>query len=305
MSEFFQKKDLVKKISDLKRKKNAVILVHNYQRPELYEVADFIGDSLGLCIEASKTDAEIIVFCGVNFMAESAVILNPDKKVLVPYLDAGCAMADMVDVDELLNFKKKYPEACVVTYVNSTAEVKSVSDVCCTSANAVDVVRAVPEKKIIFVPDKNLANYVAKMVPEKEIIPWEGYCPVHHFVNKTFLGEIRREYPKAKVIAHPESIDEVLAEADYVASTSQMISYAKNDVSKDFFVLTECGMVERLNKELPQKKFYGLCNRCFDMKKNTLESVLKSLELEKERVIVDSEVAKKAKRAFDRMFELT
>ncbi len=300
-----KKSDLVKKINDLKRKKNAVILVHSYQRSEIYDVADFIGDSLGLCIEASKTKADIILFCGVKFMAESAVILNPNKKVIVPYLDAGCAMADMVDVKELLNFKKKYPDACVVTYVNSTAEVKAVSDFCCTSANAVEVVKAVPYKKIIFVPDKNLANYVARMVPEKEIIAWDGYCPVHHFVTKTFLGEIRKDYPQSKIIAHPESLAEVLEEADYVASTSQMLKCAEQDESKDFFVLTECGMVERLKKELPHKNFYGLCNRCFDMKKNTLESVYKSLELEKEQVILDKAVADKAKKAFDRMFKLT
>lgn len=296
---------LIRKIENLKREKNAIVLAHNYQRPEIYDVADFVGDSLGLCLEAAKTDASMIVFCGVSFMAESAAILNPGKKVIVPYLDAGCAMSDMADARHLFDFKKKHPDAAVVTYVNSSAEVKALSDVCCTSSNAVDVVRAMPQKKIIFVPDKNLAAYVASRVPEKEIIAWEGYCPVHHFVNKQFLDEARREYPNAKIIAHPESKAEVLAEADYISSTSGMIDCAKNDQATDFFVLTECGMTERLHREVPGKKFHGLCNMCFDMKKNTIESVLRALETEKEAVKVDSKIAKKARQAFERMFAIT
>lgn len=296
---------LIKKINDLKREKNAVILVHNYQRPEIYDVADFIGDSLGLCLQARDTNADIIVFCGVTFMAESAAILNPDKKVLVPFIDAGCAMADMVDADKLKEFKKKHPDAAVVTYVNSSAEVKAVSDVCCTSSNAVNIVKALPNKKIIFVPDKNLAAYVASKLPEKEIIAWQGYCPVHHFVNKEYLEEVKSEHPQAKIIAHPESRPEILEMADYISSTSGMITTAKNDPSEEFFVLTECGMTERLHREIPQKKFFGLCNMCFDMKKNNLESVLKCLELEKDRIKVDFKIANQARKAFDAMFALT
>ena len=296
---------LIRQIQKLKKEKEAIILVHNYQRSEIYDVADFIGDSLGLCVEAAKTDAKIIVFCGVNFMAESAAILNPGKKVIVPYLDAGCAMADMVEARQLHDFKKKNPDAAVVTYVNSSAEVKALSDVCCTSSNAVAVVKAMPQKDIIFVPDKNLAAYVAKQVPEKNVIPWQGYCPIHHFVDKSFLDEVRKQHPNAKIIAHPESKEEVLLEADYVASTTGMIECARKDDSKEFFVLTECGMIDRLGRELPDKKFYGLCNMCFDMKKNTIESVLWSLENEKYVVKVDSKVAKRAKLAFDRMFEIT
>jgi quinolinate synthase len=298
-------KKLVKQIKDLKAEKNAIILVHNYQRPEIYDVADFIGDSLGLCQEAKKTNADLIVFCGVHFMAESAAILNPDKKVVVPFIDAGCAMADMVEVNELRKFKLKHPGAAVVTYVNSTAAVKAVSDVLVTSSNAVDVVRALDSQKIIFVPDKNLAAYVATHVPEKEIIAWEGYCPVHHFVNKEYLIEVRKENPGAKIIAHPESKAEVLEEADYVSSTSGMIDAARRDGGKDFFVLTECGMTERLKTALPGKNFKGLCNMCFDMKKNTLESVYDSLFNEKLVVRVDKSIADKARIAFDRMFELT
>lgn len=300
-----KEKNIVERINLLKRQKNAVILVHNYQRPEIYPVADFIGDSLGLCLEAAKTDADLIVFSGVLFMAESAAILNPGKKVIVPYLDAGCAMADMVEARQLNEFKKKHPDAAVVTYVNSSAEVKALSDACCTSSNAVKVVRAMPEKRIIFLPDQNLAAYVAKQVPEKEIIAWKGYCPMHNFVTKEDLEEVRLEHPKAKIIAHPESRPEVLEMADYVSSTTGMIDCAKNDPSDEFFVLTECGMTERLNRAVPNKKFFGLCNMCFDMKKNTLESILKCLETEQSVVKVDSNIAKKALKAFEKMFELT
>lgn len=297
--------DLVKKINDLKREKNAVILVHNYQRPEIYDVADFIGDSLGLCQEAAKTDADIIVFCGVSFMAESAVILNPGKKVIVPFIDAGCAMADMVDAGALKEFKKKHPNAAVVTYVNSSAEVKAVSDICCTSSNAVAVVRSMKEDEIIFVPDKNLAAYVASLVPEKKIIPWMGYCPIHHAVNKDFIEDMRKQFPNVKIMAHPESKPEVLELADHITSTSGMIDVAKAESADEFFVLTECGMVERLNREVPGKKFRGLCNLCFDMKKNTLESVLTCLETEKHVVRVDKKVADRARKAFDRMFAVS
>ena len=286
-------KNIIERINLLKRQKNAVILVHNYQRPEIYPVADFIGDSLGLCLEAAKTDADLIVFSGVLFMAESAAILNPGKKVVVPYLDAGCAMADMVEAKQLHEFKKKHPDAAVVTYVNSSAEVKALSDVCCTSSNAVNVVKAMPNRKIIFLPDQNLAAYVAKHVPEKEIIAWKGYCPMHHFVSREDLENVRHEHPNAKIIAHPESRPEVLEMADYVSSTTGMIDCAKNDPAEEFFVLTECGMTERLHRAVPGKKFFGLCNMCFDMKKNTLESILKSLETEQSVVRVDKNVAHK------------
>lgn len=297
--------ELVGRINELKKKKNAIVLVHNYQRPEIYDVADFIGDSLGLCQKARDTDARIIVFCGVNFMAESAAILNPGKKVIIPYLDSGCAMADMVEARDLFEFKKKHPDAAVVTYVNSSAEVKALSDVCCTSSNAVDVVKSRKEKKIIFVPDKNLAAYVQKQVPEKEIIAWQGYCPVHHYVNKEYLEEVKRENPGVKIIAHPESKPEVLAMADHIASTSGMIEAAKKDSADEFFVLTECGMTERLKREVPGKTFKGLCNMCFDMKKNTLPSILKCLEEESPVVTVDREVGRRALKAFEEMFKVS
>jgi len=300
-----ENKILVKRINDLKRAKNAVILVHNYQRPEIYDVADFIGDSLGLCKQAANTNADIILFCGVHFMAESAAILNPDKKVIVPTIDAGCAMADMIDAEALVQFKKKHPDAAVVAYVNSTADVKAVSDICCTSSNAVDVVNSLPNKKIIFVPDKNLAAYVATKVPEKEIIAWQGYCPVHHVVNAEYVKSVRQQNPNAEVIAHPESKPEVLKLADHIASTTGMINVAKKSNAKEFFVLTECGMTERLNREVPSKKFTGLCNMCFDMKRNTLEYILRCLENESPVVKVDKKIQIKALEALNKMFKVS
>ena len=292
---------LVREINALKMAKNAIVLVHNYQRPEIYEVADFIGDSLELCRKAADTKAKIILFCGVNFMAESAAILNPGKKVIIPYLDAGCAMADMVNAKELRLFRKKHPGAKVVCYVNSSADVKAESDICCTSSNAVKVVKSLKEKEIIFVPDKNLADYIQKQVPEKKIIPWQGFCPVHHSLTKEYILDVKKQYPKAEILAHPECRPEVLELADHISSTSGMLWCARNSKAKDFFVLTECGMTERLNRELPDKKFYGLCNMCFEMKKNTLPAVLKCLQNEKPVVKVDKKVALKAKKAFDRM----
>jgi len=299
-----EQKALITKINKLKKSKNAIILAHNYQRPEIYEVADYIGDSLELCKAAAKTDAKIILFCGVNFMAESAAILNPKKKVIVPYLDAGCAMADMVTARGLKEFKKKHPKAAVVCYVNSSADVKAECDILCTSSNAVQIVKSLSEKEIIFVPDKNLADYIQKQVPNKRIIPWEGFCPVHNSLTKEYLLDVKKTYPKAKILAHPECRPEVLKLADHISSTSGMIGCARKDKAKEFFVLTECGMTERLSRELPGKKFYGLCNQCFDMKKNTLPAVLDCLQTEKPVVRVDKKVALKAGKAFDRMFEI-
>lgn len=300
-----QQKELISKINNLKKKKNAVILVHNYQRPEIYEIADFIGDSLYLCQQAEKTNAKIILFCGVHFMAETAFIINPDKKVIVPHIDAGCAMADMIEVKDLKAFKKKHPSASTVCYVNSSAAIKAECDICCTSSNAVKVVKSLKNKEIIFVPDKNLAYFVQSKVRDKKIIPWKGFCPVHHSLTKEYIEEIRLTHPNAKIIAHPECRPEVLRLADYITSTNGMIDVARKDKSKEFFILTECGMTERLNRELPLKKFYGLCNMCFDMKKNTLESVLRSLETEKTVVRVDKKIANRAKKALDKMLKIT
>ena len=296
--------NLINKINKLKKEKNAVILVHNYQRPEIYNVADFIGDSLELSREAAKTDADTIVFCGVDFMAESAKILNPDKKVLIPVREAECPMAGMVTKKDLLNLKKQYPNAAVVSYVNTRAETKAESDVCCTSANAVDVVNSLPQKEIIFVPDENLANYVQSKT-DKKIIPWKGFCYVHAKITADQVKEAKKLHPDAKVLVHPECKMEVIELADYVCSTSQMLYRAKQDPSKEFIIVTEQGMVERLKLEMPDKKFYMIVATCIQMKKNTLEKVLKCLKEEIYPINLDEEIMKKARKALEKMLDVS
>jgi len=296
--------NLINKINKLKKEKNTVILVHNYQRPEIYKVADFIGDSFELSREAAKTDADIIVFCGVDFMAESAKILNPDKKVLIPVREAECPMAGMVSKKDLLNLKKQYPNAAVVSYVNTRAETKAESDVCCTSANAVDVVNSLPQKEIIFVPDENLANYVQSKT-DKKIIPWKGFCYVHAKITADQVKEAKKLHPDAKVLVHPECKMEVIELADYVCSTSQMLYRAKQDPSKEFIIVTEQGMVERLKLEMPDKKFYMIVATCVQMKKNTLDKVLMSLKKEIYPVNLDEEIMKKARKALEKMLDVS
>jgi quinolinate synthase len=295
-------KDLIEEIKHLKKEKNAIILAHNYQRTEIFRVADFIGDSLGLCQEARQTNADLIVFSGVHFMAESAAILNPEKKVVIPDPESGCAMADMIDVQGLREMKAKYPGVPVVMYVNSTAEIKAESDVLCTSANAVKVVEALPDKRVICAPDKNLVAFIQSKVPDKEIIPWDGYCPIHQRLNLEYVEQARKRHPKAKIIAHPECPIEVSEAADYCLSTSKMVEAVKNDPSEEFIVMTECGMIKRLKQVFPDRKFYTLCSMCFDMKKNTLEKIRDCLINEQPVVEVDAEVREGALRAFERMF---
>ncbi len=294
---------LVDQIQQLKQEKNAIILAHNYQRSEIFEVADFIGDSLGLCQEARETDADIIVFSGVHFMAESAAILNPDKKVLIPDPDSGCAMADMITVEKLRAMKDEYPDVPVVMYVNSTAEIKAESTICCTSANAVKIVQSLSDDRVIFGPDRNLAAFVQKQAPDKEIIPYDGYCPIHQRLTLDYVKQARKRHPDAKLIAHPECPIEVSDAADYTLSTSQMVEVCKEDDAKEFVILTECGMIKRLQREMPDKKFYTLCSLCFDMKKNTLEKILESLEKGVHEVTVKPVIQQKALQAFERMFD--
>jgi len=296
--------NLISKIKKLKKEKNAVILVHNYQRPDIYRVADFIGDSLELSREAAKTNADMIVFCGVDFMAESAKILSPDKKVLIPVREAECPMAGMVKRKDLINLKKRYPDAAVVSYVNTRAETKAESYICCTSANAVDVVNSLPHKEIIFVPDENLANYVQSK-SDKKIIPWKGFCYVHAKITPDQVREAKKSHPEAKVLAHPECRMDVLRLADYVCSTSQMMYRAKEDPSKEFIIVTEQGMVERLKLELPDKKFYPIFSTCIQMKKNTLEKVLTSLQKEIHPIRIDEQIIKKARKALEKMLEVS
>ena len=297
-------KELIDKINQLKKEKNAVILVHNYQRPEIYEVGDFLGDSLELAKKAVKTDAKIIVFCGVDFMAEAAKMLNPDKLVLHPEKLSICPMANMITPEKILEAKKKYPNAAVVSYINTTAAIKAVSDICCTSANSVKVVNSLSEKEVIFAPDKNLAAYTQTKTDIK-IIPLEGYCYVHDKITVEQVMEAKKNYPNAKVMAHPECRMEILNIVDAVCSTSQMIKYAKESSDKEFIVVTEVGMVNVLKKEMPDKEFYPLGGTCIQMKKITLDKVYDCLLNETNKVDVDPEVAAKAKKALERMLTVS
>lgn len=298
---------LKKKIAKLKKTRNAVIIVHNYQRDEIQEIADISGDSLALSQAVVRTDADVIVFCGVQFMAESASILNPDKKVLLPVAEAGCPLADMVTPEKLRAKKKEHPEAAVVCYVNSSAEVKAESDIACTSSNAVEVVRSLKEKEIIFVPDKNLGRYVQTQVPEKMIILWEGFCPTHIRVQEEDILKAKVLYPNAEVIAHPECNPPVLALADHICSTGGMFKYVKGSKSKEFIISTESGMLYKLQKENPDKKFYLPTPHlvCANMKLITLGWVAHSLEKLVYEIKVSDAVREKAKKTLDRMLAVT
>jgi quinolinate synthase len=297
--------ELVDKINNLKKKKNAVILVHNYQRPEIYKVADLIGDSYGLSKKATETKAKFIVFCGVDFMAESAYILNPEKTVLIPTKEAKCPMAAMVTAQEFRELKAKHPNAAVVSYVNTTAEVKAESDICCTSANAVEVVNSLKQKEVIFVPDENLAKYVQRFT-DKKIIPWNGWCYVHARFTAEGLKEAKRLHPDAKVVVHPECVPAVIDLADKVASTTGMIEYVKKSTDEKFIIATEIGLIERLKLEAPDK----IClqappgGTCVQMKKNYLPFVLESLEKEQYKVTVPEDIRVKAKEALDKMLDV-
>ena len=297
-----EEQELVEKINRLKAEKNAVILVHNYQRPEIYKVADFIGDSFGLSKKAAETKAKFIVFCGVDFMAESACILNPDKIVLLPAIQAKCPMAAMVDLPSLRELKQEHPNAAIVSYINTSAEVKAESDICCTSANAVRVVNSLKEEEVIFVPDANLASYVARYT-HKKIIPWNGWCYVHSRFTAEGIREAKRIHPDAKVVVHPECIPSVIDLADAVCSTTGMIEYVKKSEAKKFIIATEIGVLERLKIEAPDKICYQAPpgGTCVQMKKNTLQLVLESLEKEQYKVTVPEDIRVKAKMALDRM----
>ncbi|RJP74370.1 MAG: quinolinate synthase NadA [Candidatus Abyssobacteria bacterium SURF_17] len=293
-------------IAALRKERNAVILAHNYQRDEIQELADFCGDSLGLSKQAAKTDADVIVFCGVHFMAESAAILSPRKTVLLPVEEAGCPMADMIDVPRLRELKQQHPDATVVTYVNSSAAIKAESDVCCTSANAVKVVKSVDAKKIIFTPDKNLALYVSRFT-DKEIIAYEGFCPTHILIHADAVKRVKAEHPKALFVAHPECLPDVIDIADYVCSTSGMYEFVKNSDASEFIIGTESGILYRLRKENPQKKFYLVSKHiiCPNMKMTTLDWLAQSLRYMRFKVEVPEDIRVKAKKSLDRMLEVS
>jgi len=296
-------KSLVDEIRRLQKERNAILLAHNYQPDEVQEIADITGDSLELAMRAMKTQARVIVLCGVHFMAESASILSPNKTVLLPRLEAGCPMADMVDAASLAAWRKQHPEAVVVTYVNSSAEVKALSDICCTSGNAVNVVRSIPEGKDIFmVPDRNLAQYVS-MASGRKLTWWDGCCPIHDRLTAAEVMEEKEAHPEALVIAHPECTPEVLEIADAVLSTSGMIDFCHRAEAKEFIVATESGLLYRLRKSNPGKRFYTPSGEmiCPDMKIITLEDIRNSLVTMSPVVRVPEEVRLKAKAALDAM----
>jgi quinolinate synthase len=298
--------ELVRKIKDLKTRRKAVILAHNYQIGEVQDIADFTGDSLGLSIQASKTDAEVIVFCGVMFMAETAAILSPQKTVLLPDKHAGCPMADMINAEQLKALKAQHPGALVVTYVNSSAEVKALSDYCCTSSNAVELVNSLPnDKEVLFVPDKNLGRHVEIKTGRKMIL-WQGYCPTHIWMTAEDITKARQTHPDAVLLAHPECSDEVKALADELLSTGQMLQFAKKSPKTRFIIATEHGILHTLRKENPGKEFFPASQRavCPNMKRITLEKVLWSLEDMKHHITVPADVAAKARLALERMIQV-
>jgi len=298
--------NIADRILRLKQKKDAVILAHNYQIGEVQDIADYVGDSLQLSIEASKVKNSIIVFCGVHFMAETAKMLNPEKKVLLPDENAGCPMADMITAPQLEELKQAHPGAVVICYVNSTAAVKALSDICCTSSNAIKVVESVPaDKEIIFVPDKYLGSYVQSRTGRKMIL-WNGYCPTHIRINAKNIIELKKKHLDAEIIVHPENTPEVIEVSDRVESTGGMLKYIKGSDKKIFIIGTEIGIIHRLKKENPAKQFIAAFDRaiCPNMKLIDMEKILWSLEEEQIEIMVPADIARKAISAIERMIEL-
>lgn len=296
---------LIEKINELKKERGAVILAHNYQLGEVQDIADFAGDSLELSRKAAATDAKVIVFCGVHFMAETAKILSPDKTVLIPDPKAGCPMSDMINAEQLREFKQLHPGLPVVAYVNTSAEVKAESTICCTSANAVRVVESMDSDEILFVPDKSLGSYVASKT-SKKVITYSGFCPTHHRILAQDVVKTKREHPEALVIAHPECSTDVVALADAVESTSGMLRYVAESSVKEFIMCTERGILHRLKKDNPDRVFYNPSplNICPNMKKITLEKVLWSLEDMKHEVTLPQDMIEKARAAIEGMIAI-
>jgi quinolinate synthase len=298
--------ELMDKILNLKKQRNAIILAHNYQLGEVQDIADFVGDSLELSQNAAKTTASVIVFCGVHFMAETASILSPDKKVLLPVMEAGCPMANMITADGLRDLKKQHPGAVVMCYVNTTAEVKAESDICCTSANAVQLAQKLEAKEIIFVPDQYLGHYVSTKTG-KPMILWPGYCPTHARIQAADVERMRKAYPQAEIMVHPECRSDVSAMADFVLSTGGMIRHCKSTQATQIVVGTEMGIIYRLRKENPTKMFIPISEQavCPNMKMITLENILWSLEDLSPEVKVPEDIRLKAKKAVDKMIEVS
>jgi len=299
-------KTVVQQIQELKKTKNALILVHNYQPPDIQDLADFLGDSLGLSIEAHRTKADVIVFCGVRFMAETAKILSPDKTVLLPEKNAGCPMADTITAHEVQKLKSENPEAQVLAYVNTTAAVKAECDICCTSANATKIITDALKdaKEIIFIPDKNLANYVSRKTGRQFII-WDGYCPIHANILPEHIHFQKKLHPRALVVVHPECLPEVIDLADQVQSTEGMSRFIKQSKENEFVIGTEIGILYRLRKENPEKKFYPASTRaiCSDMKKITPEKILHSLRFNYGEITMPESIQQRAEKSIRRMLE--
>jgi quinolinate synthase len=297
---------LLEKIQTLKKQRNAVILAHNYQPGEIQDMADFTGDSLGLSVQAAQTDAEVVVFCGVLFMAETAAILSPQKTVLLPDKYAGCPMADMINAQQLRELKDKHPDAQVVCYVNSTAEVKALSDYCCTSGNALELVRSLPaDREIIFVPDRNLGGFIVEQIG-REMILWPGYCSTHVRIQLEDVETARARYPNAKLLAHPECNPDVRVLADELLSTGQMLKYVKTSDVNEFVIATENGIIHSLQKQNPDKYFYPVTEKavCPNMKKISMEKVAWALEDMQYQVTVPEPICTQAKRSLDRMLQV-
>jgi quinolinate synthase len=300
--------ELIDKINKLKKEKNAVILAHNYQLPEIHDIADFVGDSLGLSMSAAKTDADIIVFCGVHFMAETAKILSPQKTVLLPDKNAGCPMADMINADDLKSLQATHPKAVTLCYVNTSAAVKAQCDYCCTSANALKMVQNIlkTDDEIIFIPDKYLAAYVAGQVGCK-LITWEGYCPTHARILPENIMQAKKMHPQAKVLVHPECKPQITELADVVSSTEKMLTYVNNSTDMEFIIGTEIGIIHRMKKENPEKSFYPASDKatCPNMKRINLEKVLWSLQDLTYEITVPQDIMDKARLSIERMLQVT
>ena len=298
----------ITEINKLKREKNAVILAHCYQNIEIDEVADYVGDSLYLSQMAARTDADIIIFAGVYFMAQTAKILNPSKKVILPNLNAGCDMADMINLQQLREFKSKYPNIPTVCYINSTAEVKSECDICCTSSNAIQIVKSLNAPKVLFLPDRNLGRWVEKQLGNVEVITYNGYCPIHDRFDPFSIRETAYVYRNALVLAHPECPEDFSSRADYVGSTSGIMNFVKNSNEKQFIVATEKGVLDRLKRDNPNKQFYyihDVPSICQSMKLNTVLDIYYALKNETPEITVDEEIAQKALKCIERMLEVS
>jgi quinolinate synthase len=307
-----QSLDLFQEIKYLQQKKNAVILAHYYQNADIQDIADYIGDSLGLAQEAQKTDAKIILFAGVHFMAETAKILNPAKKVLIPDLKAGCSLADSCPPEKFSKFKKEHPDHIVITYINCTAEIKALSDIICTSSNAVQIVESLPkDQKIIFAPDKNLGAYINKKTGRNMVL-WDGACMVHEIFSLEKIVKLKAQHPNAEIIAHPECEESILKKADFIGSTTALLNYSRKSNTKEFIVATETGILHQMQKASPDKTFIPAppnnscaCNDCPYMKLNTLEKIYIALKYEQPELLMDEDLIIAAKKPIIRMLELS